>query len=163
MLLETECIPAIVQRSESLADWYKMVQTIYLQSQILDKDLRTYNNSLESFACRMSQESNERYETLSSYINTLPTKQSTSQTSNLPDSIREEGTKMWRNICDMQQQIALILCDNDLLVDKINNLTINKINSDNTLTEFNDSEKNLTDQDTDEEINYKSNQQYLLS
>ncbi|CAD6238655.1 GSCOCG00008505001-RA-CDS [Cotesia congregata] len=163
MLLETECIPAIVQRSESLADWYKMVQTIYLQSQILDKDLKTYNNSLESFACRMSQESNERYETLSSYINTLPTKQSTSQTSNLPDSIREEGTKMWRNICDMQQQIALILCDNDLLVDKINNLTINKINNDNTLTEFNDSEKNLTDQDTDEEINYKSNQQYLLS
>ncbi|XP_074094737.1 I-kappaB kinase epsilon [Cotesia typhae] len=145
MLLETECIPAIVQRSESLADWYKMVQTIYLQSQILDKDLRTYNNSLESFACRMSQESNERYETLSSYINTLPTKQLTSQTSNLPDSIREEGTKMWRNICDMQQQIALILCDNDLLVDKINNLTINKINSDNTLIEFNDSEKNLTD------------------
>ncbi|KAG8041325.1 hypothetical protein G9C98_002313 [Cotesia typhae] len=136
---------ATLQRSESLADWYKMVQTIYLQSQILDKDLRTYNNSLESFACRMSQESNERYETLSSYINTLPTKQLTSQTSNLPDSIREEGTKMWRNICDMQQQIALILCDNDLLVDKINNLTINKINSDNTLIEFNDSEKNLTD------------------
>ncbi|XP_057330109.1 serine/threonine-protein kinase TBK1 [Microplitis mediator] len=162
MLLETECTPAIVQRSESLADWYKMVQTIYLQSQILDKDLKSYSNSLESFACRMSQEGNEHYEALSSFLNTLPAKQSTSQTSNLPGSIREEGTKMWRNICDTQHKIALILCENDLLVDKINNLTINNDNY-NAIKEFNDSDKNLTDEDTDEEINYKNNQQFILS
>ncbi|KAK0089964.1 hypothetical protein PV325_004441 [Microctonus aethiopoides] len=152
MLLETECIPAIVQRSESLADWYKMVQTIYLQSQILDKDLDIYERSLESFSYRLSQESAERYEELSAFIDGLPAKQMSSQTSHLPGTNQKERTKIWKNICDTQQEIALILYENDKLVDKFSRLsndTDTHSTNYNNHQELHDSMMNMTDNDRD--------------
>jgi TANK-binding kinase 1 len=38
--------PAIVIEAECLADWYKMAQTIYLQTQILEKDLTSYEETI---------------------------------------------------------------------------------------------------------------------
>lgn len=38
--------PAIAIEAECLADWYKMAQTIYLQTQILEKDLSSYEETL---------------------------------------------------------------------------------------------------------------------
>ncbi|XP_043274284.1 serine/threonine-protein kinase TBK1 isoform X2 [Venturia canescens] len=125
-LLESECIPSITQRSECLADWYKMAQTVYLQTQILDKDTSNYQRSLDTYAYRLSQESTDRHEALSRLIKRLPEKQIGAHTCTLSGCIQqqEEGTKKWQNICDTQEQIALILAGNDSLVKQLLRLSM---------------------------------------
>lgn len=54
-LLDTECAPITAQLADCLADWYKMAQTVYLQTQILDKDLDAFEGRLEDFCLRMSE------------------------------------------------------------------------------------------------------------
>ena len=41
-LLTKECEPSVTSRTEALADWYKMASTIYLQTEILYKDLADF-------------------------------------------------------------------------------------------------------------------------
>lgn len=120
-LLETECIPAMTQRSECVADWYKMAQTVFLQTQILDKDIDNYERVLESFSYRLSQESKERNENLLHSLDRLPGKSKTMEKTSVPV---QESTKKWRNICDTQEQIAMLLCENDLLIDQLDHLSI---------------------------------------
>lgn len=119
-LLETECIPAMTQRSECVADWYKMAQTVYLQTQILDKDIDSYEHALESFSYRLSQESKERNESLLHSLDRLPGKLKTTEKMSVPV---QESTKKWRNICDTQEQITVILYENGRLVDQLDHLS----------------------------------------
>jgi len=120
-LLETECIPAMTQLSECVADWYKMAQTVFLQTQILDKDIDNYERVLESFSYRLSQESKERNENLLHSLDRLPGKSKTMEKTSVPV---QESTKKWRNICDTQEQIAMLLCENDLLIDQLDHLSM---------------------------------------
>ncbi|XP_034938908.1 inhibitor of nuclear factor kappa-B kinase subunit epsilon [Chelonus insularis] len=163
MLLEVECIPAIIQRSESLADWYKMVQTIYLQSQILDKDLDIYERSIDTFSYRIYQKSTERYEALLSFLDRLSTNQTTNHTSSLSGPVCEEATKVWRNICGSQQQITLIVYENNQLIDEINRLSICNDISDNNYNPLQDSEHKLSEEDVSEKKIGDINQQNILS
>lgn len=120
-LLETECTPSMTQRSECVADWYKMAQTVFLQTQILDKDIDSYERVLESFSYRLSQESKERNENLLHSLDRLPGKSKTIEKTSVPV---QESTKKWRNICDTQEQIAMLLCENGLLIDQIDHLSM---------------------------------------
>ncbi|XP_063696271.1 inhibitor of nuclear factor kappa-B kinase subunit epsilon [Culicoides brevitarsis] len=45
-LLADDVRPAIHLQAEALADWYKMAQTLYLQTQILQKDVIVYEESV---------------------------------------------------------------------------------------------------------------------
>lgn len=47
--------PAIHLEAECLADWYKMAQTIFLQTQILEKDLTTYDDSIYELKDRLTR------------------------------------------------------------------------------------------------------------
>lgn len=120
-LLETECIPAMTQRSECVADWYKMAQTVFLQTQILDKDIDSYERVLESFSYRLSHESKERNENLVHSLDRLPGKSKTIEKTSVPV---QESTKKWRNICDTQEQIAMLLCENGMLIDQLDHLSM---------------------------------------
>ena len=42
-LLNKECEPSVVNKTEALADWYKKASTIYLQTEILYKDLSSFD------------------------------------------------------------------------------------------------------------------------
>lgn len=123
-LLETECTPAMTQRSECVADWYKMAQTVFLQTQILDKDIDGYERMLESFSYRLSHESKERNENLVHSLDRLPGKSKTIEKTSVPV---QESTKKWRNICDTQEQNAMLLCENDLLIDQLNQAALSMI------------------------------------
>lgn len=46
-LLNNEIKPAVLTMIDCLADWYKMAQTIYLQTDILEHDLNEQNDHLE--------------------------------------------------------------------------------------------------------------------
>lgn len=54
LLLESECHPQITQLADALADWYKVAQTVYLQTRILDKDIDAYEKCLEDFMSKHS-------------------------------------------------------------------------------------------------------------
>jgi TANK-binding kinase 1 len=45
-LLNDDVKPAVALEAECLADWYKMAQTIFLQTQILQKDVTMNEESL---------------------------------------------------------------------------------------------------------------------
>ncbi|KOC60157.1 Serine/threonine-protein kinase TBK1 [Habropoda laboriosa] len=119
-LLETFCIPSMISRSECVADWYKMAQTVFLQTQILDKDVDIYEHILETFSYRLSQESKERYENFLHLIDRLPRKLKTVEKTNLP---AQENTKIWKDICVMHEQIAMIVDRNGLLIDQLDRLS----------------------------------------
>lgn len=58
-LLNENVKPAIHLEAECLADWYKMAQTIFLQTQILEKDLASYEESIfeaKDRLCRIKEE-----------------------------------------------------------------------------------------------------------
>merc|ERR1712098_328744 len=59
-LLVTECTPAVTTRTEALADWYKMASTIYLQTEILYKDLSVYQDDIAAFSLGL-RHTQERY------------------------------------------------------------------------------------------------------
>lgn len=54
-LLNDMVKPAIHLEAECLADWYKMAQTIFLQTQILEKDLVTYEDSIYELKDRLTR------------------------------------------------------------------------------------------------------------
>lgn len=115
-LLEVECIPAIVQRSELLADWYKIAQTVYLQSQILDKDVNNYERSIETFSYRLATESKERHENLIGTLEKISSKLVPAEKTSVP---AEENSKAWRKICDEAEQIRLLVYKHDQLIAKL--------------------------------------------
>lgn len=120
-LLESECRPSISQRSECLSDWYKMAQTVYLQTQILDKDVDAYERTLESFRYRITQEHRERQANVLRLLERLPGRPSTppDKPSTPPD---DENTRKWKSICDMQEQISLIVYQNDHFIHQFEQL-----------------------------------------
>ncbi|XP_008203915.1 inhibitor of nuclear factor kappa-B kinase subunit epsilon [Nasonia vitripennis] len=135
-LLEKQAIPAITQRSDCLADWYKMAQTVFLQSQILDKDMDNYDRVLETFSLRLSQESKERYDMVCRMLDSwLPTvgkqlgKGSNKSQSELDErkkrrAIMEEGK--WKDICSVQEQILLVLYKNEKLVEELSRCVLDE-------------------------------------
>lgn len=58
-LLADDVRPAIHVQAEALADWYKMAQTLYLQTQILQKDVITYEESVFEIKERLSRVRNK--------------------------------------------------------------------------------------------------------
>lgn len=46
-LLLDDVKPSVAQMAECLADWYKLAQTVYLKSEILEKDVREYERNLD--------------------------------------------------------------------------------------------------------------------
>lgn len=62
-LLQKECQPVINHVTEILADWYKMAQTTFLQTEILHKDIVAYEDEIETFAVAVKS-SQDNYEAL---------------------------------------------------------------------------------------------------
>ncbi|XP_047117169.1 serine/threonine-protein kinase TBK1 [Schistocerca piceifrons] len=55
-LLEKEVSPVHAHIADCLADWYKMAQTVFLQAEILAKDVACYSSRLDTFATRLHDE-----------------------------------------------------------------------------------------------------------
>lgn len=59
-LLTKECSPSLALRTEALADWYKKASTIYLQTEILYKDLSSFEDDVSAFSLGL-RHSQDRY------------------------------------------------------------------------------------------------------
>ncbi|XP_015522022.2 inhibitor of nuclear factor kappa-B kinase subunit epsilon [Neodiprion lecontei] len=119
-LLETECVPSMTQRAECFADWYKMAQTVFLQTRILNKDVENYERTLELFSDRLSMESRVAHENLTRSLERLPGQLTTLEKSSAPS---EENAKVWKNICKEQEEIAHTVYENCVLIDQLLNET----------------------------------------
>ncbi|XP_078049644.1 I-kappaB kinase epsilon isoform X1 [Augochlora pura] len=117
-ILELFCIPSIVKKCEYVADWYKIAQTIFLQTQILDKDVDNYEHVLQAYSYRLSQESKEPYENILHLID--PGKLKTIEKTNQPD---QEITTVCKKLCVAQEHITMLLYTNELLIDQLNSLS----------------------------------------
>merc|ERR1719221_2171463 len=62
-LLTKECEPSVSNKTEALADWYKKASTIYLQTEILYKDLSSFEDDIASFSLGL-RHSQDRYHQL---------------------------------------------------------------------------------------------------
>ena len=62
-LLNKDCLPSVSLRTEALADWYKKASTIYLQTEILYKDLSSFEDDISAFRLGL-RHSHDRYHQL---------------------------------------------------------------------------------------------------
>lgn len=121
-LLERECAPAVANLADNLADWYKMAQTVYLQMMILDKDVDTYEKTLDHFIERLNVLKPLAEDTLRSTIDCLrldllrPKKNAMS---------KNNGAQIFRNnlksISSIHDEIATIALQNSDLIGEFNN------------------------------------------
>ena len=59
-LLSKQCQPSLAMSTEALADWYKKASTIYLQTEILYKDLSSFEDDVSAFSLGL-RHSQDRY------------------------------------------------------------------------------------------------------
>lgn len=57
-LLVDDVKPSVEHMAECLADWYKLAQTVYLKSQILEKDVRDCDKSLQAVRSHLNEMKN---------------------------------------------------------------------------------------------------------
>ncbi|KAF2903008.1 hypothetical protein ILUMI_03177 [Ignelater luminosus] len=121
-LLEQECTPAFTQLAENLGDWYKIAQTVYLQTMILNKDVSSYEQKLDKFCENLYIESAQYHDEIKTLLekleNGIRVPQSLNQLQNrkLKSSFREAAK--------MMQDISLEIQENAELIDQYQKLTL---------------------------------------
>lgn len=71
-LLDSECGPAFNHLAETLGDWYKIAQTIYLQTAILDKDISVFGEDLRELSSLMKIEAKQYKKCVRSLLEQVP-------------------------------------------------------------------------------------------
>lgn len=117
-LLELEVYPQYSQFSDALSDWYKIAQTVYLQTtMILKKDVDNIDKALRNFGESFTIEKLEYTDVITEQLNV--TKQSSTDHRKRNQSIRKlyEAQKMLKN------EINKDLIKNSELLNEIHELT----------------------------------------
>jgi len=88
--------PAIIMEAECLADWYKMAQTIYLQTQILEKDLSSYEDTLFELRDRLIRIKEEMK------------REHTESKKNIPCGFKEPSMSMLKKRIEISSDVKVI-------------------------------------------------------
>ncbi|KAK7788610.1 hypothetical protein R5R35_005504 [Gryllus longicercus] len=127
-LLETECQPAVAQLADSLADWYKMAQTVYLQAQILDKDTEDYENRLDMFVSRVANGDSVFHSSVRDTLEKLEKDRKIPRTLGKQVSRIRNDAKIIRNslkdIVVIQEEMASEMKENTDLINKLEQFTL---------------------------------------
>ncbi|XP_065213755.1 serine/threonine-protein kinase TBK1 [Planococcus citri] len=120
-LLETEVQPMVIQLAECLADWYKMAQTVYLQAQILDRDIDSYEIRLDDFVLKLNKNDISFHEGLSNISRII-----CSANSKHGGRVKAQETKKHRTILNdikiTGEEMETVLRENSKLVSQLQNL-----------------------------------------
>lgn len=126
-LFETECLPGFTQLADALGDWYKIAQTVYLQTMILQKDVDVYQQKLENLSENLTLEIIEYNEDIKTRISNIKIPQNLVKNVNngsskkLKDSI-QEGEKI-------KSEILSIIQENHNLIGTFKDLYLMKLSS----------------------------------
>lgn len=122
-LLETEVVPAYTQFADNLGDWYKIAQTIYLQTMILNKDVSCYNQKLDVFHGNLMAENVQFKEDMKAIVENKVK-------SNVVPPVYQSGnfkTEQLRvsfgKLVKTKEEIMEVLSENNQLVEQINVLS----------------------------------------
>lgn len=130
-LLENEVQPAVSQLAECLADWYKMAQTVYLQAQILDRDIDTYEVRLDDFTDKVGKNDASFHEGLTNISRIICT-----ANSKHGGRVKAQETKKHRTILnDMKltaEEFQSVLNGNSKLVQQLQSMA-NGIDDENEM------------------------------
>lgn len=121
-LLCDEVRLAINYQAEALADWYKMAQTLYLQTQILQKDVMTYEESLLDIKDKLVQ-MKEDAKTNGTNINMA----NNNHTNNILNGDTNGCRVDLKLIMNYQREIAALMRQNSELIDMIQNLNFDEL------------------------------------
>lgn len=118
-LLETEVVPAYTQFADNLGDWYKIAQTIYLQTMILNKDVGCYNQKLDEFHGNLMGE----YVQFKEDMKAIVEQQVKSKVPSVYQSgdLKTEQLRMsFSKLVKTKEEIMEVLSENNQLVEQIN-------------------------------------------
>uniref|UniRef100_A0A0A9WA26 Serine/threonine-protein kinase TBK1 n=2 Tax=Lygus hesperus TaxID=30085 RepID=A0A0A9WA26_LYGHE len=114
-ILDKEVMNSVTQVADSLADWYKMAQTIYLQAKILDKDVDLYKQRLEKFNQNMDEKDRTFHEEIINVGLIRPIPRHNGRIRG--QDMRSLRTSV-REIHSGQEEISTLIKGNKQLVDK---------------------------------------------
>jgi len=135
-LLKKECEPSVGNKTEALADWYKKASTIYLQTEILYKDLSSFEDDIASFSLGL-RHSQDRYLQLARELSgrvrevreeaappPAPTPQPPCDTRNMKKAVK--------SILSTQDEVWGLLRENSRLIEQFTSLAASAGPLDNT-------------------------------
>jgi len=124
-LLNKESDPVVTTSTEALADWYKMASTIYLQVEILFKDLSVYQEDISAYIIGLKHAQDRYLQVLGDVTGRLrevsmeaPPPAPTPQ----PQHDSRAVKKAARNILDTQDEVWGILRENSRLIEQFTSL-----------------------------------------
>lgn len=131
LLLENECSPVMAQLAENLGDWYKISQTVYLQTMILEKDLDTFERNFkklsEEFFMDMNLATKHLITVTEGVSNDKPMNNSCERSRLGASALK----KQLKNIGIVSGDISEIIQENSKIIDEFSHLIL-KINMSDT-------------------------------
>lgn len=124
-LFESESLPAFKQLAEALGDWYKIAQTVYLQTMFLNKDVDTYQTKLEQVHENLTVDIIEYNEEIKMRFSEIKVPQiivknvNIASSRKLKDSIQEAE--------NIKSEILTVIHENLDLIKEFHNLTTEKL------------------------------------
>lgn len=112
-LLTDNVQPNLAQIAECLADWYKLAQTVYVQTQILEKDVRDCDRKLRDYRERLLQ-----------VVDDLKMDIEVKNTNNMQTSMKVELRKKISTLTAERQELNVILQQNHHLIDILQSLLV---------------------------------------
>ncbi|XP_063238380.1 serine/threonine-protein kinase TBK1 [Bacillus rossius redtenbacheri] len=130
-LLETDCRPAVTQLADCLADWYKMAQTVYLQTGILEKDVGALEGRAETLCWKLVESDRHCHDALRGLLRRGGGRERVGPS---PQVRGRDGDKKLRHsireIQVVQEEIATILRENSEIVNQFHSTTMAAVNGD---------------------------------
>lgn len=120
VLLDQKANPPLVQQADNMADWYKLAQTVFLQTQILEKDVTQYEHHLEQFKCRVVEADRSIHDKL--LTRQLRGETRKEKPSKYPFCSKEEAVKIrhtMEQMNDIEKGIRETVVENSQLVNQL--------------------------------------------
>ena len=132
-LLQTGVQPVIHQLTDVLADWYKMAQTTFLQTEILHKDIGLFNEEIDAFAVTLKAAQEQYNVILNEAIDGIKSeleaqhvkKKSINGSKALTNGVdTKQVRKALRSILTTQDEVWGILRENTRLIEQFGQLAM---------------------------------------
>ncbi|XP_017465711.1 PREDICTED: serine/threonine-protein kinase TBK1 [Rhagoletis zephyria] len=112
-LLLDDVKPAVAQMAECLADWYKLAQTVYLKTQILQKDIRDYERKLNDVRDELYHVKSQMKPDSNGKVITNNNKLSKNMQKNMIKKMKEQ-----------HEEVLQIMHENEVLINRLKELGI---------------------------------------
>ena len=129
-LLQTGVQPVIHQLTDVLADWYKLAQTTFLQTEILHKDIGMFSDEVENFGVTLKAAQENYNSSLSDAIEGIKSEVDNTKKPKIGPKPNSNGVeskqvkKALKSILSTQDEVWGILRENTRLIEQFGQLAM---------------------------------------